>query len=72
MDAISFVMGEKTSMLRVKRLGDLIHGASIDKATSRRASVTAVFDIEGEEKKFTRYVVGSSSEHQIDDAVGLI
>ena len=29
MDAISFVMGEKTSSLHVKRLSDLIHGASI-------------------------------------------
>jgi len=28
MDAISFVMGEKTTSLRVKRLSDLIHGAS--------------------------------------------
>ena len=29
MDAISFVMGEKTNLLRVKRLADLIHGASV-------------------------------------------
>ena len=29
MDAISFVMGEKTSSLRVRKLADLIHGASI-------------------------------------------
>lgn len=36
MDAVSFVMGEKTSMLRVKRLSDLIHGASINKPVSRR------------------------------------
>uniref|UniRef100_A0A1B0CS95 RecF/RecN/SMC N-terminal domain-containing protein n=1 Tax=Lutzomyia longipalpis TaxID=7200 RepID=A0A1B0CS95_LUTLO len=28
MDAISFVMGEKTSVLRVKRLSDLIHEIS--------------------------------------------
>lgn len=28
MDAISFVMGEKTNCLRVRRLADLIHGAS--------------------------------------------
>ena len=31
MDAISFVMGEKTNLLRVKRLADLIHGASVGK-----------------------------------------
>lgn len=29
MDAISFVMGEKTTSLRVKRLSDLIHGAAV-------------------------------------------
>merc|ERR1719414_2403782 len=43
MDAISFVMGEKTTMLRVKRLTDLIHGASIGKPVSSRASVAAIF-----------------------------
>merc|ERR1711971_1210743 len=32
MDAISFVMGEKTSSLRVRKLADLIHGASIGRA----------------------------------------
>lgn len=36
MDAISFVMGEKTSSLRVKRLSDLIHGASIGIPVSQR------------------------------------
>jgi structural maintenance of chromosome 1 len=35
MDAVSFVMGEKTSSLRVKRLSDLIHGASIGQPVSR-------------------------------------
>lgn len=37
MDAVSFVMGEKTSSLRVKRLSDLIHGASIGQPVSRRS-----------------------------------
>lgn len=36
MDAISFVMGERTQSLRVKRLSDLIHGAAISKPVSRR------------------------------------
>lgn len=36
MDAISFVMGEKTTSLRVKRLSDLIHGASIGQPAARR------------------------------------
>lgn len=35
MDAISFVMGEKTTALRVKRLSDLIHGASIGQPISK-------------------------------------
>lgn len=35
MDAVSFVMGEKTGSLRVRKLGDLIHGASIGRPISR-------------------------------------
>merc|ERR1719232_1984779 len=70
MDAISFVMGEKTNILRVKRVGDLIHGASIGKPISSRASVTAIFEIEMDhgvvEKKFTRSITGSSADHKID------
>ncbi|KAL4706076.1 hypothetical protein ACJJTC_001674 [Scirpophaga incertulas] len=67
MDAVSFVMGEKTSLLRVKRLSDLIHGASINKPVSRSASVTATFLLEDmTEKQFQRSVVGQSSEHRID------
>lgn len=67
MDAVSFVMGEKTSCLRVKRLSDLIHGASIGQPVSRSASVTAVFMLEnGTEKRFTRMVQGSTSEHRIN------
>ncbi|CAG0898742.1 unnamed protein product [Darwinula stevensoni] len=70
MDAISFVMGEKTSSLRVKRLSDLIHGASINEPVSRSASVTAVFQMpSGAERRFTRLVLGSSSEHKIDSEV---
>ncbi len=70
MDAISFVMGEKTSSLRVKKLSDLIHGASISRPVSNRASVTAVFQLGGEEggveKRFTRSIIGASSDHKIN------
>ncbi len=68
MDAISFVMGEKTSSLRVRKLSDLIHGASISRPVSNRASVTAIFTLEDgvTEKKFTRSIIGSSSDHKID------
>ncbi|KAK2718729.1 structural maintenance of chromosomes protein 1A-like [Artemia franciscana] len=68
MDAISFVMGEKTSSLRVKRLGDLIHGASINRPVSNRAAVTAEFELaDGTIKRFTRSIASSSSEHRIDE-----
>ncbi|XP_017767579.1 PREDICTED: structural maintenance of chromosomes protein 1A [Eufriesea mexicana] len=70
MDAISFVMGEKTSSLRVKRFSELIHGASIGMPVARSASVTAVFELEdGTEKSFMRSVQGSSSEHRINSNV---
>ncbi|XP_033326385.1 structural maintenance of chromosomes 1 [Megalopta genalis] len=70
MDAISFVMGEKTSSLRVKRFSELIHGASIGMPVARSASVTAVFELEdGSEKSFIRSVQGSSSEHRINNNV---
>ncbi|XP_012263621.1 structural maintenance of chromosomes protein 1A [Athalia rosae] len=70
MDAISFVMGEKTSSLRVKRFSELIHGASIGQPVKRSASVTAVFKLEdGSEKSFMRSVQGSSSEHRINNSI---
>lgn len=70
MDAVSFVMGERTQTLRVKRLGDLIHGASINKPASRTALVTAVFELEdGTERRFTRIVQGSSSVHRVNGQV---
>lgn len=72
MDAISFVMGERTQSLRVRRLGDLIHGAAINRPVSRSASVTAVFILdedEGKEIAFQRSVQGSSSEYRINNSV---
>ncbi|KAF5296636.1 hypothetical protein FQA39_LY12464 [Lamprigera yunnana] len=71
MDAISFVMGERTQSLRVRRLSDLIHGAAINRPVSRCASVTATFalDDEGKEISFQRSVQGSSSEYRINHNV---
>jgi structural maintenance of chromosome 1 len=71
MDAISFVMGEKTSSLRVKRLSDLIHGASVGHPVSKTASVAAILQLEDgiTEKKFSRIVQGASSEYRIDGEV---
>merc|ERR1719189_2806555 len=63
-------MGEKTTMLRVKRLTDLIHGASVGRPISNRACVTAIFEVESKqgpvEKKFTRSIISGSTDHKID------
>ncbi|XP_074644873.1 structural maintenance of chromosomes protein 1A-like [Tubulanus polymorphus] len=70
MDAISFVLGEKTSNMRVRKLSDLIHGAPVGKPASNRASVTAVYgNPEGEETHFTRIIHGTSSEYRVDNKV---
>ena len=70
MDAISFVMGEKTSSLRVRKLADLIHGASVGRPVANRASVSAIFTLDdGEQKSFTRSIIGSSAEHRINAEV---
>lgn len=70
MDAISFVLGEKTSNLRVKTLKDLIHGAPVGKPAANKAYVSMVYaEDNGEEKIFTRYIIGSSSEYRINSKV---
>lgn len=58
MDAISFVLGEKTSSLRVKKLSDLIHGAPIGRPIANKASVTATYcNEDGEKTKYSRYMM---------------
>ncbi|XP_068181197.1 structural maintenance of chromosomes protein 1A isoform X1 [Antennarius striatus] len=70
MDAISFVLAEKTSNLRVKTLKDLIHGAPVGKPAANRAFVSMVYQEEdGEERSFTRVIIGSSSEYRINNKV---
>lgn len=69
MDAISFVMGEKTTSLRVKRLNDLIHGSSIGKPVSRSCYVTAKFLIGTKQMDFQRAVIAGSSEYRINGDV---
>lgn len=70
MDAISFVLGEKTANLRVKKLSELIHGASIGRPVSNSASVQLIYrdSDSGRITNFSRYVLGSSSEYRIDEA----
>lgn len=59
MDALSFVMGEKTANLRVKHIQELIHGAHIGKPVSSFASVKIVYmEDNGEEKTFARIIRG--------------
>lgn len=69
MDAISFVLGEKASNLRVKRLNELIHGASIGQPVSNTASVALIYEDTdtGQVTKFSRYVNGNSSDYRIND-----
>ncbi|CAF1186276.1 unnamed protein product [Adineta steineri] len=75
MDAISFVLGEPTKSLRVRKLSELIHGAPINKPVSNRASVSLIFvsiktDRHGgrteHEKRFQRLIVGNASEYRVD------
>ncbi|KAG5281745.1 hypothetical protein AALO_G00048340 [Alosa alosa] len=70
MDAISFVLAEKTSNLRVKTLKDLIHGAPVGKPAANRAFVSMVYrEDSGEERTFSRIIIGSSSEYRINSKV---
>ncbi|CAB1336744.1 unnamed protein product [Coregonus sp. 'balchen'] len=66
MDAISFVLAEKTSNLRVKTLKDLIHGAPVGKPAANRAFVSMVYhEDSGEERTFTRIII----EYRINSKV---
>lgn len=69
MDGISFVMGEKTNKLRVRRLGELIHGASIGKPVANSCWVTARFEMpDSSNIEFQRMVVdkGASCTYKIN------
>eukprot|EP00112_Aurelia_sp_Birch-Aquarium-sp1_P012291 Seg2586.6 transcript_id=Seg2586.6/GoldUCD/mRNA.D3Y31 product="Structural maintenance of chromosomes protein 1A" protein_id=Seg2586.6/GoldUCD/D3Y31 len=71
MDAISFVLGEKTSNLRVKSVKELIHGAPIRKPVASTAYVIAFYvekQKDGQEKEisFQRKIIGSGTEYRIN------
>ncbi|CAI2311822.1 unnamed protein product [Caenorhabditis sp. 36 PRJEB53466] len=67
MDAISFVLGEKPSSLRVKKYADLIHGAPINKPVAKKCRVTMNYKYaDGRVKSFTRGVNHGTSEHLLD------
>lgn len=66
MDAISFVLAEKTSNLRVKTLKDLIHGAPVGKPAGNRAFVTMVYQLDsGQDLSFSRIIIGNSVHLQV-------
>ncbi|XP_042323439.1 structural maintenance of chromosomes protein 1B isoform X2 [Sceloporus undulatus] len=70
MDALSFVMGEKISNLRVKHIQELIYGAHVGKPVSSTGSVRMVYsEANGEEKTFSRTIRGNGSEFRINDSV---
>lgn len=68
MDAISFVIGERTANLRVKSVRELIHGANIGRPVSSTAGVHLVYgEDNGEEKTFSRMIVGSNSDYRLNN-----
>uniref|UniRef100_A0A1I8AWF5 SMC hinge domain-containing protein n=1 Tax=Steinernema glaseri TaxID=37863 RepID=A0A1I8AWF5_9BILA len=70
MDAICFVLGEKASALRVRKLGDLIHGAPVNKPVANRCHVSMHYvNDDGSTTVFTRAVHSSSSEYRINNTV---
>uniref|UniRef100_A0A8C0HEU7 Structural maintenance of chromosomes protein n=1 Tax=Buteo japonicus TaxID=224669 RepID=A0A8C0HEU7_9AVES len=67
-DAVSFVICEKASNMRVKSVRELIHGAHVGKPVSSTASVKIVYcEEDGEEKTFSRVIRGSCSEFFFND-----
>lgn len=59
MDALSFVMGERVSSLRVKHIKDLIHGAHMGRPISNTARVAMRYcSDEEEEIIFCRIITG--------------
>ncbi|GIY93731.1 structural maintenance of chromosomes protein 1A [Caerostris extrusa] len=56
MDAISFVLGEKTSCLRVKKLSELIHGAPIGAPVANLAGSSSEYRIDGKSVGHNEYV----------------
>ncbi|KAM9815022.1 structural maintenance of chromosomes protein 1B [Syngnathus typhle] len=68
MDAISFVIGERASSLRVKHLSDLIHGAHIGQPVSKRTSVSMFYQHDQDQEiVFSRSVNGNTSEYLLNN-----
>ncbi|VDM55213.1 unnamed protein product [Angiostrongylus costaricensis] len=70
MDAICFALGEKEAKLRVKKLGDLIHGAPLGKQVSESCSVTLNYkDADGRQRRFSRSATYAISEYRVDGQI---
>ncbi|XP_075712057.1 structural maintenance of chromosomes protein 1B [Rhinoderma darwinii] len=68
MDAVSFVIGERTANLRVRSVRELLHGANIGRPVSTTGGVHLVYHEEnGEEKTFSRIIAGNSSEYRLNN-----
>ncbi|UMM12390.1 hypothetical protein L5515_001191 [Caenorhabditis briggsae] len=67
MDAISFVLGERPTSLRVKKYTDLIHGAPINRPVGKKCRVTMNYKYaDGTIKAFARGVNNGTSENYLD------
>uniref|UniRef100_F1KQG1 Structural maintenance of chromosomes protein n=1 Tax=Ascaris suum TaxID=6253 RepID=F1KQG1_ASCSU len=69
MDAVSFVLGEDKKNLRVKKLQDLIHGASFGKPVANSCSVTMNCESNSQMRSFMRTISANGSEFCIDSKV---
>uniref|UniRef100_A0AC34Q685 Structural maintenance of chromosomes protein n=1 Tax=Panagrolaimus sp. JU765 TaxID=591449 RepID=A0AC34Q685_9BILA len=70
MDAICFVLGEKTQNLRVRKLGDLIYGAPVGKPIANKCFVKMKFiNDDNSATIFARMVTTGGSEYRINDSV---
>lgn len=71
MDAISFVLGEKSKNMRVSRVSQLIHGAPVGEPVSDTARVSALIKMENEDGllesiEFARVIKDNSTHFYID------
>ncbi|EFN69108.1 Structural maintenance of chromosomes protein 1A [Camponotus floridanus] len=69
MDAISFVLGETLSILRVKHLNELVHGAFIGEPAAEGAYVTIILMKDQIEKSYTRTIQGKDNQYKIDNKI---
>ncbi|PAA92637.1 hypothetical protein BOX15_Mlig017759g1 [Macrostomum lignano] len=69
MDALSFVLGDQTRHLRVKKLSELIHGAVVERPVAKSAFVAVVYESEDkQETRFSRHIHGNTSEYKINNS----